>query len=500
MVDPQADWTSQRETDRLSEAESEEQALEVYAAVKALKAFKAELRSLLVVDFFSTPTDLADRAGSAVAKFLLKDKREQQNHAERALQELMEKVALHLERGTNDVALTYLEDAAGRAHELNRAAIADKRFELASKDLSLLDERLALAARSVIDCRGKRQAEARLWLGKCESQLARGEWQKGEQGAAWERACEARQQLELSIELDSHDPDTFGTLGGLLKRMAQWATVLHPDQATPLEDAMLGAYQRGWSKTQHAYPLLNFVEQRATLRAKRDPVALVELIGADEKELRETLAKALKKRESQLGNAQDRPWAAFDVARGRHYLRPNVPGFLEDLESAVGEARSVARVSSDRYMVATTRDSLASLASARVQLDGLTEAIELLELAVKDDDWFTGRPTRPTAYLERELLTLRADLTEAFERQEWQSAQADARLRSFMRDAEVRWTRDDEVRFQAELVTWKRSLAPTELKVARALWKVVGTKTVDLLAGGIPIDWSAAAELLTKSR
>jgi hypothetical protein len=29
---------------------------------------------------------------------------------------------------------------------------------------------------------------------------------------------------------------------------------------------------------------------------------------------------------------------------------------------------------------------------------------------------------------------------------------------------------------------------------------VVGAKTVDLLAGGIPIDWSAAAELLTKSR
>ncbi|HEY3497878.1 MAG TPA: tetratricopeptide repeat-containing protein [Polyangiaceae bacterium] len=483
-----------KEQDRLVSAETEQQAQQVWKAVQALAELRREVGGL-VRDTFSTPADLADKAGSAVAKWLLKQQAIQQQDAvaERALQELMQRVAKHLQEQSPELALTYLVDAASKADPVNLPAIADKRLEIAMITYSPNEVELQAAASEVLDKGGQRRVDALRTLGKCKSQLARGLWKKDPE-KAWALAQAAREHLERAIAEEPIDPDTYGTLGGLFKRMAAWAG----DDATrarEYEDAMLDAYKRGADRSLHAYPLLNYLEQRASIAESRNPApGGRSLIGEGEGSLRVNLAKALKSRELQLGNSQDRPWAAFDVARGRHFLSPNVPGFLEDLEHAVEEARSVARVPEDRYMVLTTVDSLESLLKANVQLEGLGEGIQLLRAAVKDDDWYIGRPKKAPPYLQQELLGLRAAVAEAAHHAQ-NAAGAGAQLTRFIQATEVRWTREDEESFQTALLDWKKRLEPRELKVLRGLWKIFGSKTLDAVAGPVPIDWAAAAEV-----
>jgi hypothetical protein len=494
LVDAKAEWTDPKEQDRLTTAETEQQANDVWKAVQALGGLKKEV-SALVRDTFSTPADLADKAGSAVARWLLDQQALQQQNvvAERALQELMQKVATHLQARSPEVALTYLVDAATKADPANLPAIADKRLEIAIATYSPNEEQLQAAAAEVLARGGQRRVEALRWLGKCKSQIARNVWKKDPQ-EAWALADAARNHLETAIAEDPLDPDTYGTLGGLFKRMVVWVGD-DAQRAREYEDLMLDAYKRGADASLHAYPLLNFLEQRATIEESRNPAPGGRpLIGADESSWRVKLAKALKSRELQLGSEQDRPWAAFDVARGRHFLSPNVPGFLEDLEFAVKEARSVARVPDDRYMVLTTVDSLESLLKANVQLEGLAEGIQLLKAAVKDDDWYIGRAKKAPPYLEQELLNLRAAVTEATKQAE-NAALIGADLARFIQATEVRWSREDEEVFQTKLVEWKKSLEPTELKILRGLWKIFGAKTLELVSGPVPIDWEAAAEL-----
>jgi hypothetical protein len=496
VVDPKAEWVGGREQDRLVSAETEAQAQDVWRAVQALKELRREVGGL-VRDTFSSPADLADKAGSAVAKWLLKRQSLQQQDAlaERALQELMQRVAKHLQEQNPELALTYLVDAASTADPVNLAAIADKRLEIAVATYSPNENALQAAANEVLQRGGQRRVEALRTLGKCKSQLARSLW-KNEPEKAWALAQTAREHLEMAIAEDPLNPDTYGTLGGLFKRMATWAGD-DAKRARELEDSMLDAYKRGADSSLHAYPLLNYLEQRATIDESRNPaLAGRPLFGESEATLRQNLAKSLKSRELQLGNSQDRPWAAFDLARGRHYLRPNVPGFLEDLERAVEEARSVARVPEDRYMVTTTVDSLECLLQANVQLEGLAEGIQLLKAAVKDDDWYMGRPKKAPPYLEQELLTLRAAVTEA-SKQSQSLAGFGTELARFIQATEVRWTREDEEIFQTELVEWKKSLEPRQLKILRGFWKIFGQKTLEQISGPVPIDWEAAAQVVT---
>jgi hypothetical protein len=340
-------------------------------------------------------------------------------------------------------------------------------------------------------------------LGRARSQKARESWQRGERQAAWQLAEEARANLAQATERDELDTDAFGALGGLLKRMVSWAREQRePSRARELEDAMLEAYHGGWRKVPHGYPLINYIEQRAIVQAQRAAAGgRRELLGAREVELRDALGRAVKQRESQLGKLQDRPWAAFDVARGRHYLNPNVAGFLEDLSDAVEDARLVARSAGDRYMVTNTIDALRGLIAAEVRVEGLREGLELLESAVASDDWYTARPRRSEHYLEAELLKLRAamtDVTDVAGQQLALTAKRGAEAERFMQAAEQRFRREDEVLFQQELVQWRQDLAPQELKIVRALWKLFGKKALELLTPGIPVDWDEAAALAAK--
>lgn len=502
LVDENADWTAGREQDALVHASSDEAALEIFHAVRALQAFKAEVKRSFVRDTFTTPADLADKAGSAIAKWLLTQPQQAivqpTTAVERELHELFEKAAGAERQALHELALTYLESGAHTADPSNLAAIADKRLDLASAHLSLTDARTLSAAEDVRALGGLQQALAALHLGRAKSQRARALWAEGGDSQAWQLAGEARIHLEEAAAADPLNPDVFGTLGGLLKRMARWAAELHPDRARALEDAMLSAYERGATPTPHAYPLLNYIEQRAVLAARRNPAAAApELIRPDEIALRAALQRALATRTEQLGNRLDRPWAAFDLARGRHYLRPNVPGFLQDLALALDDARSVARVPADRFMVETALDSLRDLRDAHVHLEGLPEAIELLEDGIADDAWFIERPRSQTPFLERELQQLQSFLSELSEQQLRLSARQNERVASFIRATELRWSREDEERFQGEIAKFKRDLEPTELKILRSVWKVFGAKTLETFTG-VPIDWNEAVELVRK--
>lgn len=501
VVDEKADWTAGREQDALVHATSDAEAVKIFHAVRALMEFKQEVSRSYVRDTFTTPADLADKAGAAIANWLLMQPQQsivrRTTAVERELQELFEKAAGAERQALHELALTYLENGAKNADPSNLAAIADKRLEIASAHLSLTDARTLSAAEEVRALGGDSQALAALQLGKAKSQRARALWVARRPEEAWALASEARTLLEEAAAADALNPDVFGTLGGLLKRMSRWAAARPENPARALEDAMLSAYERGSEHTPHSYPLLNFIEQRAVLAAQRNPSAPPpELIGKGEIALRTALQRALATRTEQLGNRLDRPWAAFDLARGRHYLRPNVPGLLQDLSLALDDARSVARAPEDRFMVETALDSLRDLRAAHVRLEGLSEAIELLEQGIADDDWFIERPRSQRPFLERELQQFQSVLSDLADQQLRMSARQTEQVASFIRATELRWSREDEERFQLEVAQWKRDLEPAELKILRGVWKVFGAKALEVFTGGVPVDWNAAVELV----
>jgi hypothetical protein len=145
-------------------------------------------------------------------------------------------------------------------------------------------------------------------------------------------------------------------------------------------------------------------------------------------------------------------------------------------------------------MVTTTADSLKSLVRANVNLEGLQEGIACLERAVEGPSWYLNRP-KHTRFLDRELLDLRTAVADAAQRQLAFSKAMAADLSDFIHASELRWGRDDEERFQAELVEWKKQLEPNELKIVRGLWKIFGAKAFEAVTAGVPVDFAAAAEL-----
>jgi len=517
LVDDKAPWTGARDRDRLTSDLTDAQALEVLRDVRLLDEFKRQVNAKHVRDTFVTPADLADKVGAALANWLLQRQhaqlqsastrdqaasaRPQAPSARAELKRLRERVASHLKLGEHEVAAVYLTDALQTAQPQNLPVIADLRLSILFEYRPhTLDDKLLAAAQAVLEKDGQKRALAHLVLGQIKSQRVRDLWASGERQAAWQLADEARVHFDASIQLESHNPDTYGSLGGLLKRMAKWAHESGSDQARALEDAMLNAYERGWKRVPHAYPLLNYIEQRAVLCAKRNPQKTRALIGEKETELREALSSALKDRESQLGNRQDRPWAAFDVARARHYLKPNVPGFLEDLERALEEARSVMKSIKDNFMISTTCDSLRSLLEAGVTLEGLAEGLDYLETAARDQLWYQDRARRPDAFLDDELSKLQQELRKHVGQLLSLTQQQTHVIHQFVEATQLRWSREDEERYQLEFQEkvdeLGRKLEPRELKIARTLWKVFGSKALGWLTAGAPVDWNEVGTLV----
>jgi hypothetical protein len=306
--------------------------------------------------------------------------------------------------------------------------------------------------------------------GAGRSIAARAVWASGDKVGARAMMTKAVEGIRKAIALTPFDTDAWGTLGGAYKRLSEWERSEGNElRAKDCAKKMLEAYEKGAENGPDPYPILNFLEYRAVFERNTQIVR--------SKEESERLERALYVRKRQFDKNENPPWAAFDIARGQHYLRPNLPRFLSDLDVAIGDARRAARRASDRWMVDTACKSLRDLFEAEVQMDGLEEALVLVRAAVVDDGWFAGNwgPLgRPEQYLAKELRDAQAQLAALAA----SSVETDARLAQFAARAESRWTQEDEERFAKELDEFKTEIATADKKQLRVLWKLFGGEAV----------------------
>jgi hypothetical protein len=352
---------------------------------------------------------------------------------------------------------------------------------------------LARTARALLELTDNTDDRALAVLGTAYGFQARAARRRGDGETAWQRAQQAEASLVRSTELAPFNAEVWGTLGGLRKRLATWAREEDRPEAKGYAEASLQAYREGGLATADAYCLLNYVEQRAVRdQGLRSSTSGAEhsLWGANDEVLVARLDEALRIRQRQFHRGEDRPWPAFDLARGQHYLRPNVPRLLHDLEVALEEARQVARTASDRWMVETTIRSLDELHQAQPDLEGLDEGLLLLRRGVEDDRWLAGNwgPLgRPPDYLTQELSEVTSHLRETLDQIDGsQHAELHQQLCQFIGQAEKRWSEEDEARFEAEAKAIIASCQPGYRKALRVIWKIFGKAALGSACSAVP--------------
>ena len=166
--------------------------------------------------------------------------------------------------------------------------------------------------------------------------------------------------LERATLLIPEDFDAWTSLGGVLKNVRHDLVKAHAMYARAAK--LSGG---------HPYPLLNALKLEALSTGKLDlEVASDQLKKAEDIRLAQTLATP----------PVDVPWCYFDLAEIQLY-RNQRDGFLATLQQAI-EACDAA------WQVQTFRDSLTNTLVAKgIELDGLSEAIECLEEALRTRTW-----------------------------------------------------------------------------------------------------------------
>jgi hypothetical protein len=395
---------------------------------------------------------------------------------------ILSRAAWELRQARPYLAYRLYLDAAERVTGAERRRQLNAALEICLEYFSEDADETIQVATGLCELTDRRDSRALVAGGTARSLRARHAWTNKKYDEAWQLALEAERDLRDATARTPFDTDAWGTLGGLYKRMAQWAKQRKNDaMAETYRTAMLQAYAVGMKQGPDAYPLLNFLEYRAVI-GKTLPIVR----DAAEKA---QLERALYVRKRQFARGEDAPWAAFDIARGQHYARTSVPRFLSDLQVAIDDARRVARRASDRWMVDSAVTSLRDLHEAGVLLDGLEEALLLTQRAVVDDDWFAGNwgPLgRPEDFLVSELRAARADIDALASRN--QAAQ-ELLLRHVAR-TEERWSEQDEERFAEELdnktrklneevAQFKQDIEPPVKKQLRVLWKLFGENALE---------------------
>jgi hypothetical protein len=419
------------------------------------------------------------------------------------LEHIQRRAAWELRQARPYFAYRLYLDAAARMTPAERRRPLDAALEICLEYFERDADETILVATSLCELTHRRDGRALVARGVARSLRARRAWAAADREGALRLAREAERDLKDATAFVAFDTDAWGSLGGLYKRMAQWATQEKNDaEAAEHQKAMLEAYASGMKQGPDAYPLLNFLECRAVID-KALPIV------RDAAEA-EQLERALYVRKRQFTRGEDAPWAAFDIARGQHYLRPNVPRFLHDLQVAIDDARRVARRATDRWMVETAAASLRDLHEADVYLDGLENALLLVRRAVVDDAWFAGSwgPLgRPEDFLVAELRAARADLDAL----STGNQAAHAMLFRHIALAEQRWSEEDEERFADELEKFQKDIEPPAKKELRVLWKLFGEKALTwaltgaattlapALALGAPFVTKYAAHLISSS-
>lgn len=346
-------------------------------------------------------------------------------------------------------------------------------------------------ADALIAISSEKDSRALTVRGVWRSLSARKAWHAQQRGQAWALAQSAEQDLKQALSLSDFDSEAWGALGGLYKRMSDWSHQIgEKEKISSYQEQMLEAYHTGARKGCDAYLLLNYLEYRSVFEKKmplvRSPIEA------------EMLDRALRLRRRQFQLSEDMPWAAFDLARGQHYLKSNIPRFLNDLTIAVEDARKTARAASDRWMVETAMKSLRDLYEAGVELEGLEEGLLLVQRAIMDDGWIAGswgELGRPDDFLSSELRAAQDKLVQIQNIQTRESEIRD-RLLDYIDRAERKWSEEDEARFQDELAQFRQDIEPGAKKTLRVLWRIFGNQAVEwaLKAGPIPAAVSVVAK------
>ncbi len=389
---------------------------------------------------------------------------------------LLRRASSELKRQRPQVAYRLLVHAAEHSKS-HRVAALEAALDICQQYFADHSPETVLVATRLNECTKQGDGRALVALAVASSLRARVCWDDERRDDAWQLAAESKRHFQAALELFEHDSDAWASLGGLCKRMAQWArTSKDLDKAESLRKEMLDAYERGMQVGNAPYPTLNFLEYRSIEQPDQSMIRNPEEAAA--------LDAVLHLRKQQFLRGEDAPWAAFDIARGQHYLTPNVPRFLRDLEVAIDDARRTARRASDRWRVVSAVTSLRDLFEARVPVEGLSEALLLVHRAVDDDGWMAGSwgPLgRPGDYLSAEL----RDARQAFESLAAEARASQSQLSQFLIVAEQRWTEDDEEKFaqrleaqreqlEKEVNEFKRLVEPQAKKNLRVLWKMFG--------------------------
>jgi len=305
-----------------------------------------------------------------------------------------------------------------------------------------------------------------------------------------------RDAVALAEEHGTNVADAWGTLGGLLSRMADWADELGQDRAATLRAEAVDAYRRGCLQAPDPYCLLNWIVERAI----HETPAAGDLVPSEH---RDAFDRAVRVRRNQFAAGQDRPWPAFDLALARWLTSNDGRLLLEDLGYAVRDARESARSADESWKVSTALRVYRRLDHANrragAHWKGLDLAIAFLENQLVERRWFAlSLPpiVRPDDLLRTELANLSRAIKTDDEATRLLIEGAIEDLSETLdatRDRlEERWHEEDEAAFDQWIEDHRSEWEAKDVKFARAafaLIKGIGGKAGDISLENM--DWGA---------
>jgi tetratricopeptide (TPR) repeat protein len=175
--------------------------------------------------------------------------------------------------------------------------------------------------------------------------------ERGINEARLSKNAKGEEALRKAIQLNPEDFDALASLGGILRKTGR------------LEEA-LAMYQRAVDVSGgHPYPLLMALKLRARTSGA---------LGLDQRTRRQlAAAEQMRRAQADTNPPIDAPWCMFDLAEMRLYADDPV-GFQEWLKKGLNTC-------AHRYEPETFRSALQLLIDGGVRLQGLEEALPLIE-------------------------------------------------------------------------------------------------------------------------
>lgn len=296
---------------------------------------------------------------------------------------------------------------------------------------------------------------------------------------AIEFAQAAREQLE---QIEDKTSDDWGTLGGVLSRLAEWT---EGDERARFRADALEAYRAGSDPDPDPYCFLNYLVESLLLEGK--------LPGGEDDEAK--LDRLIRVRRRQFRSGIDAPWPAFDIALARWLMKPDAVSLVEDLGVAVREAQAAAHSHEDAWMVDTALRTWKRLAGERGTHHGAGLAVTYLGHQLEEHRWFASalpRAARPEDLLTDRLAELKRTLSA-------QHRSTFDRISALDEAITARWSDEDERAFEEWIEENRQSWESTDRKLARLLWRI-GKSAIGDKGGDLVREVGAALGLLGDSK